>query len=336
MKIFVTGATGFIGSYVIRQLLNEGYKNINAIKRKSSKLHLVEDVAHHVQWIDCDLFNIPVLDDYIKNADAIIHVAGMISFSERNRKAVFKTNVEGTANLINIALCHNVKRFIHFSSVAALGNSKNQIDESMTGTEISSKSIYSLSKYFGEREAWRGYAEGLNLSIINPSLVLGASYWDFGPLEMIKRLDKGLKFYPVGINGVVDVRDVAKMCSLLLAREDMTGTRFICSAENISYLDLMKMICDLLGRPYPKVRLEGTIGQLAWLTEIAKSYLLGSDTLFSKEAYKISSAELRYDNSQSKKLLHFQYQPLDQTIGHMVNCYLESKENGISYGILNS
>jgi len=334
MKVFITGGTGFIGSYVIKNLLKDGITDIIATKRKSSKMDLAGDLKNKIQWETTDLFDTIQLGELIQDRDAIIHVAGSVSFSPRYRNTVFRTNVEATSNLINTAIDKKVNRFIHFSSVAAFGLSNKIIDEKTVWNENSPQSVYQLSKYLGEREAWRGYAEGLNISIINPSFVLGGSYWKTGPLSMISKISKGLKYYPIGTNGVVDVRDVAKMCVQLLLRTDMGGKQFICNADNISHLGLMKMMCDHLDQPYPNIPLSGLLGEAAWRLESFKSRIQGTDSLFSKEAYTIASSGLSYNNLRSKELLGFKYIPIGKSVKDTIDCYVESMKNNTDYGIL--
>ena len=332
MKIFVTGGTGFIGSYVLRSLAEEGHELV-ASKRPSSRMDLVKDIVG-IEWVECDLFNITEVDDIIKECDAVVHIAGSVSFSPWKRDTIFKTNIELTANLINISLDNDIKRFIHFSSVAALGLSSKPIDEAQVWTENKSKNYYSLSKYLGEKEAWRGFAEGLNVSIINPSFTIGGAYWNYGPMSMVARIDNGLKYYPAGRNGCVDVRDISEMCAKLLRREDMSGRRFICSGHNISHFDLMKMMCDELNSPYPTTPINGLFGTLAWRGASFMARMRGKETLLSRESYTISSADLSYDNSQSQELLNMEYTSLKKTISDTIECYKKSKSEGRKYGVL--
>ena len=331
MKIFVTGGTGFIGSYVLRSLAKDGHELV-ASKRGSSRMDLVKDIKD-VEWKECNLFDITAMEDVIKRCDAVVHIAGSVSFSPWKRDTIFKTNIDLTANLINISLDNDIKRFIHFSSVAALGLSTKTIDESQVWTENKSKNYYSLSKYLGEKEAWRGFAEGLNVSIINPSFTVGGAYWNYGPMSMVARIDNGLKYYPAGSNGCVDVRDVSEMCAKLLKREDLSGRRFICSGHNISHLNLMKMMCDELDTPYPTTPINGIFGAMAWRGASMIARMRGKETLLSRESYTISSSDLSYDNTQSIELLDMQYTPLEKTINDTIDSYKKSKSEGIKYGI---
>ena len=334
MKLFVTGGTGFIGAYVLRALVNEGYKDIIAAKRPTSRLDLVQDIDG-LNWVDCDLFDVVQLHGIISQCDAIIHMAGSVSFSPWKKNQIFKTNIDATSNLVNVALENDIKRFIHFSSVAALGLSTKTIDETKMWTENHSKSYYSYSKYLGEKEAWRGYAEGLNLSIISPSFTIGGGYWDYGPMNVVSRIDNGLKYYPSGSNGSVDVRDVADMCIRLLENSEMGGHRFICNGHNSSHLDLMSLICEHLGKPRMTTPLNGLLGTLAWRAASFSARLTGKETLLSKESYTISKSHLKYDNSKSIELLNMSYRPLEQTIKDTIDCYLRSVKNSKNFGILN-
>ena len=123
--VLVTGGTGFVGAYVIRDLIDDGYV-VKALRRKPVvPFYIDAHILHQVQWIDCNILDISGLDEAMKNTDAVIHTAAKVSFHEKERHELFATNVEGTANVVNIALENNVKRFIHVSSVASLGKRTN-------------------------------------------------------------------------------------------------------------------------------------------------------------------------------------------------------------------
>jgi nucleoside-diphosphate-sugar epimerase len=333
MKVLITGATGFIGSYIARKMLEDDNIYLTAIKRSTSDLSLIQPVKNKIEWVDCDLSDFLLIHDLVGKADVVIHSAGLVTTSGRNRKQLFKTNIEGTANLINAAIDHSVSRFIHISSVAAFGYSKNEIDETTEWSSEGMKSNYALSKHLGEREAWRGYAEGLNMTIISPSFVLGGSHWNHGPLKMIQFLDQGMKFYPIGSNGIVDVRDMAKMTSEIVQRHDLSGQNIICSGYNISHLDLMNRINAKLGKSPPKIPLKGIIGALSWRMEYVRAAILNENPLFGKEGYKISAGQFRYNNEKSKTLLNFEYLPLEKTISDMIACYKLSRDAGHTFGI---
>ena len=124
--ILVTGGTGFLGAYIIQQLVEKGY-DVRAIKRNSSQLpsYISTDILNKVEWVEGDILDVFSLDDAMKGIDTVIHSAAIVSFHQQDKLLMQQTNVEGTANVVNIALENNIRRFIHISSVAALGRTKN-------------------------------------------------------------------------------------------------------------------------------------------------------------------------------------------------------------------
>ena len=119
--VLVTGGTGFLGSYLIKHLIDKRYP-VRAIRR-SNKLPfwIDEQVFEKVEWLDGDVLDVVALEEAMEGVDAVIHSAAVVSFVKKNRKEMYKVNVEGTANVVNMMLEKNVKRLIHISSVAALG-----------------------------------------------------------------------------------------------------------------------------------------------------------------------------------------------------------------------
>jgi len=331
MKIFITGGTGFIGSYVIRSLQKAGYMTICASKRPTSRMSLVQDIQD-VEWIDCDLFDIMQIEEILSQCDIVIHAAGMVSMSSWKKDQLFQTNIDITANLINLSLTNDIKKFIHFSSVAALGFSSKVIDETAVWTENKSTKYYSLSKYLGEREAWRGFAEGLDVTIINPSFVIGGSYWNEGPMQNFTQIDNGLKYYPAGSYGVVDVRDVADMTLKILQAKDNSGRRFICNGHNSSHKELFSQIAAALGKQPPTRLLDGALGEILWRMAALTGRIRGKESFLTRESFDITSRHYSFDNSQSVDRLGMKYRSLDETISDTVDCYHKTREQG--YGIL--
>ena len=118
--IFVTGATGLLGSFICRELLKNGH-SIRAVKRETSELTLIEDIANQIEWVNGDMNDTTFLMDALEGVDGVIHGAAIISFDKRDEDRMYKTNVQGTADLVNACLKKEVKNFVHISSVAALG-----------------------------------------------------------------------------------------------------------------------------------------------------------------------------------------------------------------------
>ena len=211
----ITGATGFAGSYVLRTLLEAGYTSLRALRRSTSRMDLVDDLAGRVQWYEGDLRDVFDLEAAMEGVDTVIHCAALVSFNPRDRDRLLKINRDGTANVVNAALTQGVRRLIYMSSVAALGKEEGdkQVTERTKWEPNPSNTNYAISKFQAEREAWRGQAEGLSVACVYPTIILGAGFWDVGSAKMIAHADRGGTFYPGGATGVVDVRDVAQAVS---------------------------------------------------------------------------------------------------------------------------
>ena len=121
-----------------------------------------------------------------------------------------KINIEGTANLMNVALDSNIKKCVYISSVATLGYEEDTIiDESSYFKHQNKNSNYAITKYYAEQEVWRAAAEGLKVVIVNPSIIFGPGNWNKGSSQIFKKIFNGLRFYSEGGSGYVDVVDEA-------------------------------------------------------------------------------------------------------------------------------
>jgi dihydroflavonol-4-reductase len=333
-RIFVTGATGLLGSVICRKLIKDGHQ-ITAIKRATSKLDLLGDLAAKINWIEGDVRDIESLDEGMKNSEYLIHCAAMISFVPEDAEAMMQINVEGTANVMNSALINNIKRVLHVSSVAAFGRPKGVaiIDEELDIKESKDNFHYYRSKFLGEREALRAHAEGLNLAIINPSTILGGGYWDMEPNKLFAQIHNGYYFYTEGCNGFVDVRDVAEVAIKVLF-SDLSGEKFIVSAENISFKDLIWKIADEFKVKRPFLAANKYLGEIAWRLDTLKGKLTGKRPLVTKEVIEIALCEYRYNNEKVKKNFNFEFRKVDDTIKDVCELYKESRRLNQHFAII--
>lgn len=326
MSIFVTGGTGFLGSYLIRHLLAEGYTDITALRRKSSNMDLALDFQDRIQWIEGDLNDPQSLEEGIQGKKWVFHVAALVSFQSKDRKKLHEANTKGTAAIVNACLDTGVEKLLHVSSIAAVGrtkpvqvlNEKNIIQTSPYNSE------YGLSKFWSEQEVWRGIAEGLNAAIINPSVILGAGRWYEGSGQFFDTLHKGFRFIPSGKISLVDVRDLARML-LQLAQSDISGERFIASAGEMYFRDFFQAIAQELDVPAPKYRISPFMGEMAWRLAGVQSLLTGKAPQITKENIRQAALEYVFENKKSRDMLGFEYTPLAQTIAETSAAYLRSE-----------
>lgn len=326
--VLVTGATGFVGSYVVRLLLSKGYR-VRALRRKNSTMDLLSDAADQVEWVETDITDIMGLEEAMRDVYAVMHCAAMVSFHPRDVVRMMQINVEGTANLINLSLETGVQRFIHVSSIAAIGRTKErpQLNEKAKWVQSGGNSQYAISKYMGEQEAWRGHAEGLSVAVVNPAIILGSGFWDIGSAKFFRQIADGLKFSPIGRSGFVDVRDVARFMVLLM-ESDISGERYILNSENILYRDFFKMIAATLGTKPPPIPVTPLLAEVAWRVEWLKEKLLGATPMVTKETARSSVSTYFYDNEKSRSVFNFEYIPLEQTIRETGEQFLEARKEG--------
>lgn len=319
--ILVTGATGMVGSYVIRYLLKMGYSNIIGCRRKSSDLSLIKDFKDKIKWIELDILDHLDVHRAIENMDFVIHAAATVDFNG-NFQALYKVNVEGTANIINACLDAGLKKLVHISSTAALGRKGNNniIDESEEWEYSRFNTDYAISKYHAELEVWRGIAEGLNAAILNPSFILGAGDWQKSSLQLIGKVDSGILFYPSGSNGFVDVRNVAEAVYHLMV-SDISGERIIISAENKSYKEIIDLLASQLGKKGPSYKLPYYLG-------LAGGKIGNIISLISKDLFPLNMDIVRnlfsknnYINEKSLAYLNMNYIPIAQSVKDVINAY---------------
>ncbi len=328
IKVLVTGGTGFIGSYLTRLLIARGY-DVRALRRANSPMDLIAPVAGQVEWVEADVTDLPALEDAFAGVTHVCHCAAMVSFHPRDVRRMMQINVEGTANMVNLALSFGVEKFVHVSSIAALGRAKDrpQLSESSSWVQSGGNSQYAVSKYRSEQEVWRGQAEGLPVAIVNPSVVLGSGFWQSGSGQMFQKVHEGLRFWSVGRTGVVDVRDVAQ-AMLLLLESGITAERYILNAANIPFRDLFFQVADALGARRPSIKVSPMLAEVAWRVEWLKEKLTGAQPIVTRESARSSVSQFFYDNAKSLTLPGFAYRPLEQTIRETAAQFLEAAKDG--------
>ena len=332
--VFVTGGTGFLGAHLLYHLLING-KEIIALRRSQSNNDLLQRVFEFytedaqilidkINWVEGDLLDIYSFEAALIDVSEIYHAAAVVSFQPQDKNKMMHTNIQGTANLVNTALEKKIKKFCHVSSIAAIGraDNDNNIDEETRWRISKRNSAYAISKYGAEREVWRGIEEGLNAVIINPSIILGPGEVNSGSGKLIKTILDGLKFYTPGMNGYVDVRDVVK-AMIMLVESDISGERFVLSAENMYYKDLFNLIAKKLGKSPPSYKASKWMGEIAWRLEHIKGKLTGLKPLITKETANTAANIYRYSNNKIINQLDLQFVPIQQTIKEACDYYLK-------------
>jgi dihydroflavonol-4-reductase len=324
--VLVTGGTGFLGAYIIRELVEKGYR-VRSIRRTDKLPFFISPlVLDKVEWIQGDLLDIGAMEEAMEGIQTVIHAAAKVSLISRERKAMFKTNIEGTSNLVNAALAQNIKRLIHVSSVAALGRSElgATLSEGKQWEKISLNSNYAISKYNGEMEVWRAIGEGLNAAIVNPSTIIGYGDWNVSSCAIFKHVYQESPWYTNGINGFISVEDVARAIVLIM-ETDISGERFVLSSENWSFRQLIDTIADGFSKKHPRWEAGPFSTQIAWRLEKLKSVFTGQPPLITKESARIARSTTYFDHSKMLQYFpEFSFRPLRETLMEACEAYLRS------------
>jgi dihydroflavonol-4-reductase len=312
--ILVTGATGFLGSEVAKQLAQQG-DNLVCIKRAQSVIpQMLKPYAGHIKWTDADILDVFALEDALQGVTQVYHCAALVSFDQRLKSRMIKINVEGTANLVNLCTQYNI-RLVHVSSVAAIGEAKpgELIGENNHLEDTLNADAYALTKYESEMEVWRGIAEGLDAVIVNPSMIIGPNAGTNGTGQIFEKVRKGFKFFTNGCIGFVDVEDVAKSM-IALMNTNIVAERFIITAENWTYKNLFEKAAECFGIRPPQ--LEATPGMLglAWRLSSAWSFITRKHNGIDKVSAQAATKNLSYNNAKVVKAIGMEFKPISQSI----------------------
>jgi dihydroflavonol-4-reductase len=330
-KILVTGGTGFLGAYILKNLVEKNLQ-VKAIRRKNDPpFYIPSSIMNKVEWVEGDVLDVVALDEAMKDVSEVIHSAAIVSFSSHNRREMYKVNVEGTENVVNLALENNVKRIVHVSSVAALGRTLHSavVNEDKQWEDNSSNTHYAISKHHAEMQAWRGFAEGLEGVIMNPSTILGFGDWHQSSCKIFKNAHSQFPWYTKGVNGFVGVEDTAEAAVQLLG-SSINHKRFIVNAENWGFRDLFNTMADAFGRKRPHREATPFLGEVAWRIEKIRSLVTGKLPLLTRETAKVGHSKTEFDNSALLNALpHFCFQPLAEVIRNSCEKYQAALDEGI-------
>jgi len=329
--IFVTGGTGLVGSHILLRLAKEGLP-FKALKREASSLQICEnvfsyytarDLFENINWVTGDVNDIPSLENAMEGCAKALHCAAIVSFHPAEAELMRKINIEGTANVVNVALSKGIKKLGYISSIAALGRNSTVgiVDEECYFKATKLDSNYALSKYYAEQEVWRASQEGLDVVIVNPSVILGPGDWNKGSSQIFQKIHWGLKFYTTGSTGYVDVIDVANSLVDLLF-SSAKNERFIVNGVNLKYRDCFDRIAIALGKPKARIKVTPLLKEVAWRLEGIRSFITSKTPLLTKETANSAMTEGAYSSQKIKKEIDFQFTAIETTIQKYANWFL--------------
>lgn len=327
--VFVTGATGLLGSHLLCHLLGAGH-DVIALKRQGSKLEEVKSVFRQypegeqwwqrVNWVTGDVLRPEEVEEQVARAECVFHCAAVVSFTAGDRGVLWETNLKGTENIASMCLKQG-KRLCYVSSIAALGDARlpgEQIDENTPEAESGEHSVYSRSKGAAEKIVWKYIASGLEAVIVCPSIILGAGMWQRSSARLYLTAAKGIPFYTRGVNGYVDVRDVCRLMVRLADDRKIRGERYLLNGGNYSYRELFTTIAQANGKRPPFLYLRPWMTGVVWRLLAVAGRLSGSKPAFTRETARSAQHCSYYSNAKILALYpDFHFHPLTATIRHI-------------------
>jgi dihydroflavonol-4-reductase len=313
MKVAITGATGFLGSHIARELHRQGHE-LRVLVRKTSKLDALASIPF--EKIEGDILDGPSVERLLEGAQALFHVAAHTGARKRDKEMLYKVNVEGTRTVLEAAAKVPKLRVIMTSTIAAVGASwkREVLDESASWTVGGSGYHYPDSKKQGEDVALDFAKRGLDLVLLNPAFILGPGDVYFTSTRYVLEYMKGLNrvYLPGGLS-FCDVRDVARAHVAALTK-GRAGERYIVAGPNHTYEEVQKKLYELSGLHRP-IRLPYALAWLAALTlegvSLVKQHGLEE---MNRPFMKYSTQFAFFDSSKAQRELGYQVRPLEEML----------------------
>jgi nucleoside-diphosphate-sugar epimerase len=315
--ILVTGGTGLVGAHLLLHLIESrsiGTEKVRAIYRSVASLEKTKSLFYmykkesffeQIEWIQADITEVPSLEIAFQNIDTVYHCAALISFDPKDEDILRKTNIEGTANIVNFCIAYQIKKLCFISSIATLGDllpHEKFITEETEWNPEKYHNDYAISKYGAEMEIWRGQQEGLEVIIVNPGVILGPGFREQGSGQLFTKVKNGLKFYTLGSTGFVAVTDVVRMAHELMESE-IKNERFTLIAENSIFRDILNAMADALDVKRPEIHAKPFFMEILWRLDWFVSNVFQQKRKLSQATARASYSENTYSNQKIKDQL---------------------------------
>lgn len=325
MKVLVTGATGFLGGWLVRRLVDEGH-SVRIIKRASSSLDEIAGLP--LEIFDGDVIDAASLLRACRDVDTVFHLAGLIGYSRAQRAAMQRVNVDGTRNVIEACVTARVRKLVYLSSVVAIGASFDRVPLN----ELSPYNVGDLhlgyfdTKHEAETLVVEAVRSGrLDAVMINPSTIYGPADAKKGSRGVQLKVARGkFPLYPPGGVSIVSVEDAIDAVIAVWTR-GRPGERYIVSGENLLLKDVFDQIAHFAGvkppslpMPRPLIFGLGKIGDV--LESLGKKGPLNSETAWTSTLYHW------FDSSKAQRELGLTLKPASYALEQSVRWM---KDNGL-------
>jgi len=324
MTILVTGANGFIGSHVVRSLLQRGYA-VRALVRDAPRADLRSLDGLDVELARGDLLKPGTLVDAAAGCKAIIHAAGLVSTSPYSKWPVWEINLVGASNVLTAAQHANVEKFIHVASIFALGvGAQGQpVGENVQDNLGGLKIPYVVARRAADAKAEKHLAAGMPIVFVYPTYCIGPGVhnWRASPLRQIVAFLRGqMPFYSSGGLNVVDARDVAEALVLALEHGGV-GQKYLAGGENVTFRELFERLGQAANRRPPALQAPNAVTLAGgWAMQwFSRAPLMDAATA------QLMRYHWYYDSSKARQELGYAPRSLDETLRDMVAWLKENR-----------
>ncbi len=331
--ILVTGGTGLVGSYLLLQLVRKK-KQVKILARENAPKEEVynlfkiyepqryQELYDSLQWEEGDILDVCSLEKALINVSQVYHVAGKVSFDERESRQLYEVNVEGTKNLVNLSVERKIEKFCFISSIATLDLSLDSLlitEQSEWNFKVLHSS-YACSKYGAEMEVWRSSQEGLPVVVVHPGVVLGTGNWERSSGLLYDMTIRNRAYYSSGGTGYVDAEDVAEI-SVRLMDSSIVNERYILVSKNASYEKVFQFLRNHFKKNKVKKISDFWLTKLAFLTRI-----LPVKRKISRAAVVALTGKTEYSSEKIQKTLDYTFIPLEKSLKFHADNYLQYKQ----------
>lgn len=324
MKIFVTGATGFVGGHVARELATRGAE-LRLLTRRTSSLANLEGLS--AETVIGDLLDPESLRSAIRGCDAIMHVAADYRLWVRNPDTMYRSNVEGTRALLRIAREEGVRRFVYTSSVATMGFKSDGtiVDEDTPVSLADMVGHYKRSKFLAEQVAIEAARAGQSVIILNPTTPIGSG--DLKPTPtgriIVDFLNRKFPAYvDTGLN-LVDVAEVARThADALNDGVGRPGERYILGGENLTLKQILDKMSAVTGLPSPTMQVPHSVAMIfAFFDETITGKIRGKEPRATVEAVRMGKKKMFASSSKAERELGFRVVPVYKALRNAIDWF---------------
>jgi dihydroflavonol-4-reductase len=320
MTTLVTGAAGFLGSHVARQLVAHR-EEVRVLMRPSSSNRAISDLS--LEYVTGELRDAASLDRAMKGVKRVFHVAADYRLWAKKPQDIYDSNVGGTKNLLAAAERAGVERLIYTSTVATIAVDRPQLPNEATDSKLEEMvGHYKRSKWMAEQEALQAAKKGLPVIVAMPTTPVGP--WDWKPTPTGKIILDFLNgkmpgYVETGLN-FVGVEECAAG-HLLAAEKGSVGERYLLGAENLTLKDLLDALAKITGLPAPKWKIPHGVALGVAYVETGFSRLVGKEPQIPVEGVKIAQHKMFVDASRAQRELGFQPGAVSAALERAVRWY---------------